>query len=463
MSALLEQLREALGADAVLTEDWALQSYGVDRTRVWSPAPLAVLRPDSIEAVQACVRLARQHGHALVPSGGRTGLSGGAVATQGELVLSLDRMNKLLDFNPVDQCVTLQAGVITAQLQAFAREQGLCYPVDFASAGSSQMGGNIATNAGGIKVIRYGMTRDWVRGLKVVTGRGELLDLNQGLIKNNTGLDFRHLMIGSEGTLAVICEATMALAAAPADPLLLLLGVPRFSALMPLLGAFKSALQLNAFECFSDAGLQKVLAAQSRQAPLSQPAPFYALIELDDDPSVLEKAMAIFEEGLDQQWITDGVVSQSLSQAKELWLLRESLSDTLAAWTPYKNDISVRVSRLPAFVDEVEQLVCARYQGFEVVWYGHIGDGNLHLNILKPEHCDQEAFLQRCATVTEDISALVQAHGGSISAEHGLGLLKRDYLHYTRSAQDIALMQQVKQVFDPDGILNPGKMLARPA
>ena len=451
-------LRAGLPDEAVLSEDWALQSYACDRTTMWPPRAVAVVRPACVSEVQQCVRLANQHGFALVPSGGRTGLSGGAVASQGEVVLSLERMNRIIEFDAIDASVRVEAGVVTAQLQDFARENELCYPVDFASAGSSQIGGNIATNAGGIKVIRYGMTRDWVRGLTVVTGQGERLELNRGLLKNNTGYDFRHLFIGSEGTLGVICEATMALAPKPADPLVLVVGVPRFADLLKVLATFGQRFSLSAFECFSDNGLRKVCAAHQLTPPLATASDYYALIEIDDVDEAAEQAVAAFEHCVAQEWVSDGVISQSLGQAAELWKLREWLSETLAAWTPYKNDISVAVSHLPAFLAEVDALMAARYPDCEVVWYGHIGDGNLHLNILKPEAWSQAQFLERCSAVTDELGDLLVRHNGSISAEHGVGLLKRDYLHYSRSAAEIELMRSMKALFDPAGVLNPGKL-----
>ena len=289
-----ELLAAALPQDCVTTEAWALQSYGCDRTTIWPAQAVAVVRPRHIDEVQRCVQLANEHGFALVPSGGRTGLSGGAVASNGEVVLSLERMNRIVDFDPVDASVRVEAGVVTAQLQDYARDKGLCYPVDFAAAGSSQIGGNIATNAGGIKVIRYGMTRDRVRGLSVVTGKGERLELNRGLLKNNTGYDFRHLFVGSEGTLGVICEATLALAPAPVDPLVLVLGVPRFADVLEVLASFRQRFSLSAFECFSDNGLRKVCAAYQLAPPLSTPAAYYALIEVDECDGAAEQAVAAF-------------------------------------------------------------------------------------------------------------------------------------------------------------------------
>ena len=258
--ALLAQLQAILGADFVRSDADSLAQYGRDRTKNWAATPFAVVLPADAQQVQAVVRLAYEANLAIVPSGGRTGLSGGAVASAGELVLSLGRLRSIGEFDPIERSVKVGAGVITAQLQAWATEHDLFYPVDFASAGSSQIGGNIATNAGGIKVIRWGMTRNWVRGLKLVTGTGELLDLNQGLLKNNAGYDLRHLMIGSEGTLGVIVEATMGLIAPPRQLTALLLAAPSMDAVMQLLHTFQNQLELTAFEFFSEAALGKVLA-----------------------------------------------------------------------------------------------------------------------------------------------------------------------------------------------------------
>lgn len=249
-------LQSIVGDERVRTDADSLAVYGRDWTRVFSPAPAAVVFPGSAEQVQALVLRAQERRWALVPSGGRTGLSGAAVAERGEIVVSFDRMNRILDFIAEDRMVKVEAGVVTQQLQAYASERGLYYPVDFASAGSSQMGGNIGTNAGGIKVIRYGMTRDWVMGLKVVTGRGDILELNGGMIKNATGYDLRHLFIGAEGTLGFVVEATIALERAPRDLRVMVLGVPDFAAVMPLLQAFREQIELSAFEFFSELALQ---------------------------------------------------------------------------------------------------------------------------------------------------------------------------------------------------------------
>ena len=457
--AHLQELKALLDPGRLLTDSDALQNYGKDWTRIYPPAPSAIALPGSIEQVQAIVAWANRHQVALVPSGGRTGLSAAAVASNGELVVAFDRMNRILDFDPVERSIRCQPGVVTAALQEFAEQQGLYYAVDFASAGSSQIGGNIGTNAGGIKVIRYGMTRNWVTGLKVVTGKGELLELNKGLLKNATGYDLRHLFIGSEGTLGLVVEVTLRLERPPQNLTAMVLGVPDFASIMSILQLYQGRMDLTAFEFFSDLGLDKILERGEVPAPFVGCYPYYALLEFEaSSAEQSDRALATFEECLEKGWALDGVISQNETQLRNLWRLREDLSETLAPFTPYKNDLSVTVSRVPAFLADIDAIVKERYPDFEVIWYGHIGDGNLHLNILKPANLSKEDFFAKCAQVNVPIFETVRKYGGSISAEHGVGLVKRDYLGYSRSPEEIAFMKAIKAVFDPNGILNPGKI-----
>ncbi len=457
---LLGELKAIVGEDWVKTDPAQLENFGKDWTRVYQPAPVAIVFPASTEAVMELVKLANRFAVALVPSGGRTGLSGGAVAREGELVVAFDRMNKILEFDPIDRQVVCQPGVITEQLQQFAEDKGLFYPVDFASSGSSQLGGNVATNAGGIKVIRYGMTRNWVQGLKVVTGAGDLLDLNRGLTKNATGYDFRHLFIGSEGTLGFIVELILGLSNQACDPTVMVLGVEEMSATMKVLQSFQSKLNLTAYEFFSDKALKHVIAEKGLQKPFTTDCEFYALIEFENrSEQDMESAMELFETCMESGWIVDGTISQNLSQAQNLWRLREDISETIAKFTPYKNDISVKISKIPEFLAEVDSLVASAYPDFEIIWFGHIGDGNIHLNILKPENLSNAEFFEKCGEVSDWVFEVVNRYGGSVSAEHGVGLLKKPYLHYSRSAAEIAYMQSVKRIFDPNNIMNPGKLV----
>ncbi|MDH0637207.1 FAD-binding oxidoreductase [Pseudomonas sp. GD03860] len=460
-SALLDELMTLVEPGKMLTDAASLEAYGKDWTKHFAPAPRAVVFPKSTEQVQAIVRWANQHKVALVPSGGRTGLSAAAVAANGEVVVSFDYMNQILAFDEFDRTVVCQPGVVTEQLQNFAEDKGLYYPVDFASAGSSQIGGNIGTNAGGIKVIRYGMTRNWVAGLKVVTGKGELLELNKDLVKNATGYDLRQLFIGAEGTLGFVVEATMRLDRAPNNLTAMVLGTPDFDSIMPVLHAFRDKLDLTAFEFFSDKALAKIMGRGDVPAPFDTPCPFYALLEFEaSNEEVANEALATFEHCVEQGWVLDGVMSQSEQQLQNLWKLREHISETISHWTPYKNDISVTVSKVPAFLRDIDAIVEQNYPDFEVVWYGHIGDGNLHLNILKPDALSKDEFFAKCTKVNKWVFEIVQKYNGSISAEHGVGMTKRDYLTYSRSPAEIEYMKAVKAVFDPNGIMNPGKIFA---
>ena len=458
--AVIATLKTLVDPDKVRTDAESLDNWGKDWTKHFAPAPLAIVFPKTVEQVQAIVRFANEQKLALVPSGGRTGLSAAAVAANGEIVVSFDYMNQIGEFNAYDRTVVCQPGVVTAQLQQFAEEKGLYYPVDFASAGSSQIGGNIGTNAGGIKVIRYGMTRNWVAGLKVVTGTGELLELNRDLIKNATGYDLRQLFIGAEGTLGFVVEATMRLERAPKNLTAMVLGTPDFDSIMPVLHAFQDKLDLTAFEFFSDKAMAKIMGRGDVPAPFETECPFYALLEFEAiSEDIANDALATFEHCVEQGWVLDGVMSQSQQQLENLWKLREFISETISHWTPYKNDISVTVGKVPAFLHDIDNIVGEHYPDFEIVWFGHIGDGNLHLNILKPENLSKDEFFAKCATVNKWVFEIVEKYNGSISAEHGVGMTKRDYLTYSRSPEEIAVMKAIKAVFDPNGIMNPGAVL----
>lgn len=455
-------LRSACPGLRVVTDPPVLESHGRDWTRFREPRPSAVVFPDSIPQVQQVVSAAAAEGIALVPSGGRTGLSGGAVAAEGEVVVSFDRLRRIVDFNRVDRTLTVEAGVVTAAVQERALAEGLYYPVSFAAEGTSQIGGNIATNAGGIRVLRYGLTRDRVAGLKVVTGRGDLLDCNRGLVKNASGYDLRHLFIGSEGTLGLIVEATLRLIDPPPPSRVLLLGMDSMDALMNVFEVLRAGLELTAFEFFTDRALHYVREGQGLPEPLDTACPLYVITEFDCPTEAQEEAaMNCFEACSDEGWLLDGVISQSDRQIAELWRYREGISEAISHFPPYKNDLSVTVSRVPEFLDRMDRLVGDICPDFEVVWYGHIGDGNLHMNILKPAAMDLEAFESRCHEISERTYALTRDIGGSISAEHGIGLLKRPWLDCVRSAEEIESMRGIKRVLDPAGILNPGKLLQR--
>jgi FAD/FMN-containing dehydrogenase len=458
VTALVAEL-EARLPGVVTTDPSDLAEYGRDWTKVHTPKPCALARPRTIEEVQAVVRACHARGIAIVPSGGRTGLAAGAVAANGELVLSLARMSAMGEVDVVGRTVRVEAGAVTQAVHEHCAPHGLTWPVDFASKGSSHVGGNIATNAGGIRVIRWGLTRNWVLALEVVLASGELLTIGGALEKNNTGLDLKQLFIGSEGTLGIIVAATLKLAPVVRDTDVMLFAV---SDLAGVLGVFRAAqnapFTLSAFEFFTDRCLARVTRHRKLTSPLSEAGGCYVVLEAEKgDPAKTEAWLAgLFEAGA----VLDGTMAQHATQAASLWALRESISESLSATgLPHKNDIALPIANLEPFCAELEALIATRYPDWEVCLFGHIGDGNLHVNVMKPDALDRERFLAQTHEVDHAIFELVRRYGGSISAEHGIGLLKKPYLSYSRSPAELEAMRAVKRALDPTGILNPGKVL----
>jgi FAD/FMN-containing dehydrogenase len=458
-TAFTTALAEQFPADFVSTDAADLATYGKDWTKVFTPAPSLLVRPRMTVEVSRFLRLATEHGVNVVPSGGRTGLSGGAVAANGEVVLSLERMRAMGPVDPLALTVRVEAGAITEAVHHHCAKEGLFWPVDFASKGSSQVGGNIATNAGGVRVIRYGLTRQWVLGLTVVTMAGEVLELNGALEKNNTGVDLRQLFIGSEGILGVITEATLKLTRLPEKVDVFLFAVADLQAVLALFEeARKGPFTVMAYEFFTDKCSRRLEAHRKIRPPFEQPSSHYVLLEVEAaKPGALDGWLSsLFERGL----VSDGTLAADSDQAKFLWSLREGISESLSATgLPHKNDISLPVSGLKAFCDELEALLAKDYAGWELCLFGHIGDGNLHVNIMKPDALEKAAFLERTHACDADVFRLVKAHQGSISAEHGIGLLKKDFLGYSRTPLEVAMMRQLKASLDPKGLLNPGKVL----
>ncbi len=460
-AAFTARLAAGFPADFASTEPADLAEYGRDWTKVHTPAPSLVAFPRTTDEVSRLLALCSEFGVAVVPSGGRTGLAAGAVAANGEVVLSLSRMRRMDPVDELGSTVRVQAGAITEGVHEHVKPLGLTWPVDFASKGSSTVGGNIATNAGGVKVIRYGLTRNWVLGLQVVLASGEVLELNGALEKNNTGVDLRQLFIGSEGILGVITEATLKLTRLPGALDVMLFAVPDLAGVLKLFReAQRGPFTVMAYEFFTDVCVERQRRHRSLRLPFDTEASHYVLLEVErGDPEALEAWQAeLFEKEL----VLDGVVAAHAQQAQELWQLREGISESLSATgMPHKNDIALPVAQLEAFSAEFEALLAAKYPAFEVAIFGHIGDGNLHVNVMKPDAMDKAAFLAQASELDRGMFELVQRHGGSISAEHGIGLLKKPYLGYSRSPAELALLRALKATLDPQGLLNPGKVIDR--
>lgn len=466
---LIAALVDAVGADYVKQDADELGYYGTDRCRgTWAVDPRVIVLPKTVEQVQAVVRAAAAAGANVVPSGGRTGLTGAATATGGEVVLSLERMSKVLGVDVAGQTLRCEAGATVEAVQMAAEAEGLLYPVDFAAKGSAQIGGSIATNAGGVKVLRYGSTRAWVSGLDVVVASGELLHLGGSLVKDNTGYDLRQLFIGAEGTLGIIVGATMRLCTPPKGLLVALCAVPSDAHVLSLFTRARRELPLQAFECFDQGCLRHVLEhrGMTGRGPFAEPSTQHVLIEIeiegqgdDAEEQAHDQLTLCLADAQDAGEIDDAVVAATAAQANDLWEYREGISESLHSHTPHKSDIALPISEVTAFLDVWRPAVAKALPDAEALVFGHIGDGNLHLNVLKPEAESVESFVSRAKAFDEDTYALVQRFGGSVSAEHGIGLLKRDHLHFSRSEGELAMMRAIKAALDPTGMFNPGKVL----
>jgi FAD/FMN-containing dehydrogenase len=466
--SFLERIKSSFPSDFLSEDPSDLTEYGRDWTRVVAPAPSAIVFPRSTDEVSRLLAACNEARVAVVPSGGRTGLAGGAVAANGELVLSLAKMRRMDEVDRLGATVRVEAGAITEAVHAHCAPHGLTWPVDFASKGSSTVGGNIATNAGGVKVIRYGLTRQWVLGLEVVLASGEVLSAPGALEKNNTGLDLRQLFVGSEGTLGVVTEATLKLTRLPGVTTVMLFGVRDVASVLRLFREARSGpFTISAYEFFSQPCLDRVVTHRKLRPPLSEPSSYYVLLEVEGDGTTDVDAARLA--GKLEPWIervfgdslaVDGTLAQHSGEARDLWALREGISESLSATgLPHKNDVSLPIASLDAFSSDLEQLFAARYPGWEICLFGHVGDGNLHINVMKPEAMDRAEFFAKTKEADRDLFAIVQRHGGSISAEHGIGILKKPFLSFTRSDAEIAVMRSIKRTLDPNGILNPGKIL----
>ena len=455
--SLIQSLKHILPARQICDDKDTLSTFSRDWGGNAFPSPELVVFPHSTGQVRDIVLWANETSTVLIPSGGRTGLSSGVATLSGkEVVVSFQRMNRILELSEIEQSLTVEAGVITKQVQNHALEKELFFPLSFASEGSSHIGGNVATNAGGVHVIKYGNIKRWTLGLEVVTGRGDILNLGRGLVKNSAGYDLMNLFIGSEGTLGLICKVTLALTPKPAPSRVFLFSVPSLDNLTKIFCLFKESMTPIAFEMFMDTSLQEVLKHKSAPFLLQNRKPYYILLEVEESQD--ETALKLFEKGLEKEWIADGVRSENDNQKAELWSFRENISESLSPYHPHKNDVSVRVAHFTDFITRLDQLMKDKYSHLRWTCFGHMGDGNVHINILRTKEEDQDQFLKECDHFNQSLFSLIQDYGGSISAEHGVGLLKKNYLSYSLSQQEIHIMKGIKNIFDPKGILNPGKI-----
>ena len=466
-ATIVERLQALVGEANVLTAPADVEPYIVDWRGRYRGAALAVVRPGSTAEVAAVVGGCAETDVALVPQGGNTGMCGAATpdASGSAIILSLARMRAVRALDPANATITVEAGVTLAALQQAAAEAGLLFPLSLASEGSCTIGGNLSTNAGGTAVLRYGNARDLVLGIEVVLADGRVWDGLRGLRKDNTGYDLKQLFIGSEGTLGIVTAAVLKLFAAPRTRVTALAATGDLGRAVELLRALKQALgdRLVGFELIGDLAL-RLSRKHHPDSPDPLPDhPWYALIQVND--SAADTGLGALVEGalaaaVDAGIVADATIAQSQEQADRLWALRENISEAQRREGPnIKHDISLPISAIPRFVDETGAALVAAFPGARLVVFGHLGDGNLHYNVAAPDGSAAERFLDHTPEANRIVHDRVVAAGGSISAEHGIGQLKRGELAHYKSPLELELMRRVKAALDPRGLLNPGKVL----
>jgi D-lactate dehydrogenase (cytochrome) len=468
MNDFLNSCRDVVGAANVLTETADLERYLTDWRRRYTGRALGVVRPANTDEVATIVRLCNQHHVPLVPQGGNTGLVLGSVPDQtgNAIVLSLSRMTRIRATDTINNTMTVDAGCILEQIQNAAAEAGRLFPLSLAAEGSCTIGGNLATNAGGTAVLRYGNTRELCLGLEVVTAQGEIWNGLRGLRKDNTGYDLRDLFIGAEGTLGVITGAVLKLFPQPKAQLTALAAMksPEEALHFLSMAQERCGAALTGFELMSDFCLTLVTRHfPQMRLPFPQPYPQYVLLELSDSESeehANDMLEGLVSEALEQAIIDDAVIASSIAQSRALWNLREHIPLAQAEeGKNIKHDVSVPISRIGEFIRITDVLLAEQFPGCRMVTFGHLGDGNLHYNVSPPENASPDAFIESQPAINRVVHDSVHTFGGSISAEHGLGALKREEVRAYKSEVELGLMRTLKQALDPLNIMNPGKVI----
>ena len=464
----MDDIRAITGPAGFIDQPADMAPYLREHRGLYTGETALIVRPASVAEVAAVVKLCAQSGTAVVPQGGNTGLVGGQIPFPGDnaILLNLSRMNRIQMIDLLNDTVTLEAGVTLAALQSAAHDAGRLFPLHLASGGSAQMGGLISTNAGGNAVLRYGMMRDLVLGIEAVLPDGQIWNGLRGLRKDNTGYDLKQLFLGGEGTLGIVTRAVVKLFPAPQCVETAMLGVPDVASAIALLPVLRAAAgdQLTGFELLPRIGVEFVLRhIPGARDPMAAPYPWYVLIEISSgyEASIVRAMLeAVLANAAAKGLVKDAVIAQTQSQARALWALRENLSDVQKLeGASIKHDISVPVSAIAEFITRASAAVTAMLPGIRPVPFGHMGDGNVHFNLSQPIGMDSAAFLARWDEFNKIVHDIVADLGGSISAEHGLGRMKRSEITRYKSALEMGLMRAVKHALDPKGIMNPGKLV----
>ena len=459
ISHLLSHLQHIVGQTHVITAPDQCQTYLTDWSGEIGEQPLAVVRPQNTEQISQILALCNQEHCAVIPQGGLTGLAGGATVRGQAIVLTMERMNGIIEIDAGSATMTVWAGTPLETIQKAAAEAGYLFSLDLGARGSCQIGGNVATNAGGNRVIRYGMTRDLVLGLEVVQADGTVLSMLNKMPKNNAAFDLKHLFIGSEGTLGVISQVVLRLHPQVNGANTALIAMTDFSDVIRLLRYAQQELSglVSAFEVMWQDYYQIATSVGGSRAPLSAEYPLYVLMDMQsaNPEGSTEQFEAILEHAFNEGWVVDAAIAQSHADAEDFWILRDAVAEILPHYTPTVNfDISFPISTIGEGVERLRASLANYDSGLTTMFFGHIGDGNIHLLVGPIPNGDksiEHAIEKRCYEIT-------QALNGSISAEHGIGLHKKPWLHYSRTPAEIALMRSIKKTLDPNNILNPGKV-----
>jgi D-lactate dehydrogenase (cytochrome) len=464
-ASLLARFAAIVGEKYAITDAQAQQPYLVEMRNMFTGRTPVVLRPGSVAEVSDILKLANATKTPIVPQGGNTGLVGGQIPQHDEVVLSLNRLDRIREVDPTSNTITCEAGVTLQRARESAAAVDRLYPQLLPSEGTCTIGGNLSTNAGGTAALAYGIARSHALGLEVVLADGRVLDNLNKLKKDNTGYDLKNLFIGAEGTLGIITAAVLRLIPRPRSVETAFVGVPSPQAALELLGIAteQTAGGVTSFELMTRLGIDIVLRhAAGCRDPLATPHPWYVLIELSSQArsglrAVLEDVLA---QGLERGLVSDATIADSLEQAKAFWRIRELFGEVQRhEGGSIKHDVSVPVAAVPAFLKETDAAVAALIPGARPLPFGHLGDGNIHYNVTQPLGADKADYLKRWDDVNAVVFAVVKKYGGSISAEHGIGVVKRDILPSVKDPVALDLMRTLKRTLDPNGILNPGKVL----
>ncbi|MEM7620502.1 MAG: FAD-binding oxidoreductase [Pseudomonadota bacterium] len=467
-SDMIEKFKTLIGDEHVITDSKDMSQYLTEWRDLYQGKASCILLPGSTQDVSHILSYAHEMNIAIVPQGGNTGLVGGQIPFESghEVIINLSRMNSIRNIDTAGNTMTVEAGAILQNIQDAADNAERLFPLSLAAEGSCQIGGNLATNAGGVGVLAYGNARNLVLGLEVVLADGQIWNGLRALTKDNTGYNLKDLFIGSEGTLGIITTAVLKLFPKPAEQSTAFLGAQSLQDVAHLfsLASQIAGHQLTAFELLPRVGIEMVTKhIQEARDPLETPQPWYVLLEISSGQATgnaSELTEKILETALENNYIHDGALALTISQAKDFWRLREAMSEVQREeGGSIKHDISVPIARIPEFIKRANDAVETMIPGSRPVPFGHYGDGNIHYNVSQPTAMDKSAFLAQWDMMAEAVHSIVLDLEGSISAEHGIGRMKKDLLKDVKSPVELDLMQSIKKTFDPKGILNPGKLI----